>query len=377
MEHRAGRSTPSGAVRTRGALGLGWGLGIALLATQWYAYDASRRGAEPFLYYVWWSGYIWALLTPAALWLAWRYPLSGARWRRSLPVHMAASAALTIAQLSLEAYLGWLHHGEKLTAVAAFTHYFSQHTQISLVSYWILVGAAMAYRTRQETVTTRLRSAQLESQLTASRLEVLRNQLNPHFLFNTLQAATTLVREDPDRAEDMLTRLGDLLRATLRRSQVQEIPLTEELGMLEHYMAIQTCRFEDRLRFHVDVAPDVRSCLVPPLLLQPLVENAVRYGVGVHRARDTVTIGAARHAGALRIEVANGVGSLDPKEGEGGTGFGLPATRERLVQLYGATAATLELIPLAPTGVKVVIEIPVRRATTAVTMGRTAWRSAS
>jgi LytS/YehU family sensor histidine kinase len=334
---------------------------MTLFATQWFAYDASRRGAEPFLYYVWWSGYIWALLTPAAIWFAWRYPLTRGQWQRSLPVHVAASIVLTVAQLSLEAYLGWLHHGDTLTAGEAFKHYFTQHTQISLISYWILVGAVMAYRAQQEVVANRLRSVQLQAQLTTARLEALRNQLNPHFLFNTLQAATTLVRDDPDRAEDMLSRLGDLLRATLRESQVHEIPLQEELGILEHYTAIQECRFEDRLRFILDVPLDARSCLVPPLLLQPLVENAVRYGVGAHRGSDIITVGAERRGGVLRIQVANGIGSLDPAaRGEGGTGLGLRATRERLAQLYGTTASSLELMPLAPTGVCAVITIPVR-----------------
>lgn len=363
MERLDNGSDTSGFAPARWMLVLAWAFALTVFAVQWYAYDASRGGTEPFAYYAWWSAYIWVLLTPAALWLAWRYPLTKAQWRSTLPVHVGASLAMTAAELSLEAYLGWRRHAGSLTASDAFRHYFSQHTQVSLVTYWLIVGAVMIYRAHQDAHATRLRSTQLNAQLTAARLQVLRSQLNPHFLFNTLQAATTLVREDPDRAEEMLSRLGDLLRATLRDSQVQEIPLRDEMAILDHYLAIQTCRFEDRLGFAIEIAPEAGMCLVPAMLLQPLVENAVQYGVGLHRGRDTVSLVAERHDGVLRIEVRNGVGSLDERSAsKRGSGFGLPATKERLTQLYGADASSLELLNLTPTGVAATVQIPARTA---------------
>ncbi len=345
-------------------IGLGWAIAVVLFAAQWYAYDATRGLAEPFSYYLWWSGYIWALLTPCALWLAWRFPINARNWPSRVPLHLAASIALTGVQLSLEAYLGWLRRENSLSVAEALRHYFSQHTQASLLTYWLLVAAVMFYKSWQEAQQNRLRSAKLESQLTAARLELLRSQLHPHFLFNTLHAATTLVREDPDRAEDILLRLSDLLRATLHESQIQEISLGRELGILEAYLAIQTCRFQDRLRFTVDVEPELRGCLVPSLLLQPIVENAVRHGIGTHKGCDTVTIRASRNGRNLRMEVRNSINALpDGAPNTNGGGFGLAATRERLEQLYGREQSSFELTKVEPAGVCAAIEVPLRMAT--------------
>lgn len=357
----------------RVTIALGWATAVAVFAAQWYAYDTTRGLGEPFNYYLWWSGYIWALLAPCALWLAWKYPINARNWRSRVPLHLAASIALVVVQLSLEAYLGWLRHEHSLSVADALRHYFSQHTQVSLLTYWLLVAGMMFYRSRQELQQNRLRSARLESQLAAARLEVLRSQLHPHFLFNTLHAATTLVREDPDRAEDILLRLSDLLRATLQESQVPEISLDRELGILDGYLAIQMCRFQDRLRFTVDVEPELRGCLVPSLVLQPIVENAVRHGIGAHKGCDTVTIRASRSGPNLRMEVRNSINSLpDGPPGTNGGGFGLAATRERLEQLYGRAHSSFELTNLEPAGVCAAIEIPLRMTTARSLAGESA-----
>jgi len=353
-------------------IALGWAIAVVLFAGQWYAYDASRGLVEPFSYYVWWSGYIWALLTPCALWLAWHNPINAQNWRIRVLLHVLASIALAGVQLSLEAYLGWLRHEHSLSVADALRHYFSQHIQISLLTYWLLVAGVMAYKSWQEAQQSRLRAATLESQLSAARLEVLRSQLHPHFLFNTLHAATTLVREDPDRAEDILLRLSDLLRATLQESEIQEISLGRELGILDAYLAIQTCRFQDRLRFTVDVEPELRRCLVPSLLLQPIVENAVRHGIGTHKGCDTVTIRASRSGRKLRMEVRNAITSLPEGRPSANGGFGLAATRERLEQLYGREQSTFELTNIAPAGVCAAIEIPLHMATERSVTGESA-----
>jgi two-component system, LytTR family, sensor kinase len=340
---------------------LAWAVVVLVFASQWFAYDASRAGAGPFSYYLWWSGYIWTLLTPAALWLAWRFPITAANWRTRLPLHLAASIALTCVQLSLEAYLGWLTHGASLSAGEVLRHYFSQHTQVSLVTYWLLVAAVMWYRQREQARESSLRSATLHAELTTARLEVLRRQLHPHFLFNTLQAAITLVHEDPDRAEEVLLRLSDLLRVSVQESQDPEIPLDRELAILDHYIGIQTCRFQDRLRFVVAVDQDVRQCLVPSLVLQPLVENAVRHGIGTHKGCDTITIRATRAGTRLRLEVSNVASALAAaSETPRGRGVGLATTRERLAHLYGTEHSSLQLRALEPTGVCAEVVIPFR-----------------
>jgi len=332
-----------------------------VFASQWYAYDASRGGSNPFTYYVWWSCYIWALLTPSAVWLAWRFPLTTRNWKARLPLHLAASVALTCVQLSLEAYLGWLRGEKGLSVGGALRHYFSQHTQISLLTYWLLVAAVVFYRAREQAREGSLRATKLSAQLTAARLEVLRRQLQPHFLFNTLQAATTLVHEDPDRAEEVLLRLSDLLRVSLQESQAQEIPLSRELGILDHYMGIQACRFQDRLRFDLCIDPELLQCLVPSLVLQPLVENAVRHGIGTHKGSDIITIRAAREDRGLRLEVCNVRSTLgDTPEQRLGRGVGLATTRERLEQLYGKEQSSFQLRNIEPTGVCAEVVIPLR-----------------
>jgi two-component system, LytTR family, sensor kinase len=359
---------PRGELSTRWLTSaLAWVLAVTLFATQWYTYDASRAGAEPFRYYLWWSGYLWALLTPSAVWLAWRFPISATNWTRRVPLHLAASVALTGIQLSLEAYWGWLREDD-LAAGSALRHYFTQHTQVSLITYWLLVAAVAFYRSREHARESSLRSTTLQSQLTAARLAALRSQLHPHFLFNTLHAATTLVHEDPDRAEEILLRLSDLLRAALDESQVQEIPLGRELEILDHYLDIQTCRFQDRLRFDIDADPELLPCLVPSLLLQPLVENAVRHGIGEHKGSDIVTIRVARVGATLRIEIRNMVSSLRGNaQHPRGHGFGLAATRERLEELYGRDHSSLEIRSLEPAGVCAVIAIPWRTSSEART----------
>jgi two-component system LytT family sensor kinase len=342
-------------------IGLAWAIVVLLFASQWYAYDASRAGADPFRYYLWWSCYMWALLTPSALWLAWHFPITARNWTKRLPLHLAASIALTCVQLSLEAYLGWLRGEGGLSPGGALRHYFSQHTQVSLLTYWLLVAAMLFYKEREQALESSLRSTTLKAQLTTARLEVLRRQLHPHFLFNTLQAATTLVHDDPDRAEEVLLRLSDLLRVSLHESQAQEIPLSRELGILDHYMGIQTCRFQDRLQFQMCIDQELLQCLVPSLLLQPLVENAVRHGIGKHKGSDTITIRATRDGGGLRLEVCNVTSTLgDAPDRSRGRGVGLATTRERLEQLYGKEQSSFQLKSLEPTGVCAEVLIPLR-----------------
>ena len=339
---------------------IAWLVGVLLFAAQWYAYDASRAVAEPFLLYLWWSVYICVFLTPAAIWLAWRFPINISHWRRHLPLHIAVSVLLTCLWLSLEAYLGWVRYHNRPSTGPEFRHYFRGHTQISLVAYWAFVAATLFYRTRQQASAGDLRSARLEAQLSEARLDALGRQLHPHFLFNTLQAATTLVKDDPDRAEEVLLQLSDLLRVSLRETEQHEIPLERELEILAHYISIQTCRFGDRLRFDLRIDPDVLGCAVPSLLLQPLVENAVLHGIGRHRGSDTISIHGHRKGDWLQLRVLNLASSLSTSaEQLVGQGVGLTTTRERLEQLYGARAS-FRLTNLEPAGVCAEVTIPFR-----------------
>ena len=160
-----------------------------------------------------------------------------------------------------------------------------------------------------------LRQAQLETRLASAELEKLRMQIHPHFLFNTLQAAITLVQEEPHAAEDVLLRLSQLLRISLDQMDSNEITLVRELEFLDLYTGIQRARFGDRLAVEIHAEPDTLNLLIPPLILQPLVENAIRHGIGKHKGKDCVEIFAHKKDGGLQIEVWN-ANSVADEEGE-------------------------------------------------------------
>jgi LytS/YehU family sensor histidine kinase len=336
----------------------GWLAVVFLFALQWFLYDAAREQADPFRFYLWWSFYTWGVLTPLVVTFAYRNPIERATWKRALPLHIAACFVLVAVEISFEALLGKLRMHHDLTVGQALAHYFSRHAQVSLLTYWLLVGAVELYRLLDEAHKRELRSSRLEAQLSAAQLEVLRAQIHPHFLFNTLQAATTLIHEDPDAAEDMLVRLSELLRISLDESHTHEIALERELEILDLYIGIQARRFGDRLRFEVSVDPAVRDCMVPAMILQPLVENAIRHGIGKHKGTDTVSIRGLQQGEFLRLEVLN----LNSKlEEQGGSGIGLANIRARLEQLYG-TDQGMRLQRLDPIGVCAEISIPLRFA---------------
>jgi two-component system, LytTR family, sensor kinase len=337
-----------------------WAVVVLLFAAQWYAYDASRAGAEPLGYYVFWAIFTGAVLAPTACWLGWRFPIAASNWQRRLLLHFGASFGLTAAQLFFEAYLGRLRHPD-LSLPGALRHYFVNYGQVSLLTYWAMLAVALFYQTQEDARESSLRSARLQSQLSAARLDMLRRQLQPHFLFNTLQAATTLVQEDPDRAEEVLLRLSELLRVSLYGPEQQEIPLQREMEILDHYMAIQMCRFGDRLRFDIHVDANALACAVPSFVLQPLVENAVRHGIGMCKQNDVITIAAFRENESLRLEVSNLASALKaPAEQLFGKGVGLTTTRERLKVLYGQEHFSFGIANVDPKGVRAAIVLPFR-----------------
>jgi len=339
---------------------VGWVLVVVVFASQWYGYDAGHGVADPFIDYLGWSCYTWGVLTPLALWLAQRLPIDSKSWKRTVPLHIAASVLLSVVQLSLEASVEWFRAGGQWPFASLLRHYLTQHTQIGLFTYWLLVGAAHIYRIYDQNRMRQLHAAQLEARLAEAQLEVLRGQLQPHFLFNTLQAAVTLVHDDPDGAEDVLLRLGELLRASLENLHVQEIPLRREMELLEHYASIQQRRFGERLRFDLQIDSRARDCAVPTLVLQPLAENAVRHGVGKHKEADVVTVEAFLNQDTLCLSISNLTSVLDEApERLFSKGVGLSNTRRRLEQLYGRRQK-LDISRLKPRGVCVRLSIPAR-----------------
>jgi len=335
-------------------------LAVLLFASLWYAYDAGHRVSDPFVDYLGWSCYMWGVLTPLALWLAGRFPIDSRSWPQAIPLHAAASILLAFVQLTLEASAEWLRSRGGWPFAEVLRHYLTQHAQVSILSYWLLMGGTQFYRFFDQARKRELRAAQLEARLAETQLEVLRGQLQPHFLFNTLQAAVTLIYDNPEGAEDILLQLSELLRASLDKLHVQEIPLRREIELLDHYVNIQQRRFGERLRFDRYIDPGVLDCAVPTLILQPLVENAVRHGVGKHKQSDLITIRASQNRDGLCLEVSNLTSKLDePPERLFSRGVGLSNTRRRLEQLY-AQGKSFDIFNIEPRGVCARLKIPAR-----------------
>jgi two-component system LytT family sensor kinase len=308
--------------------------------------------------------YLWLCLTPLILYLARRFPLERRRWPVSLSVHLAASVIFALLQLMTfikVASLVGLDSGAQ-SFLQAIRNLLVTNFHLSLLTYWAIIGLSHAldyYRKYRE---RELRASQLETKLAQAELDALRMQLHPHFLFNTLNSISVLMAEDTKAARRMLTRLSNLLRASLENRGVQEVTLKEELEFLESYLEIEQTRFQDRLTVRMEVDDKALDARVPNLILQPLVENAIRHGIAPRAAAGLVEIHARRENGMVQLEVLdNGAGLGGANESESLTqGIGLSNTRARLEQLYGA-AHRFELRDRAGGGLAVMIEIPFRR----------------
>ena len=229
--------------------------------------------------------------------------------------------------------------------------------------YWAILAAFHVYRMWDHARLRELHAARLEAQLSEAQLLALRTQLQPHFLFNTLQAATMLIYNDAQGAEEILLSLSELLRLSFQALQQQEVPLFNEIDFLKHYASIQQRRFGDRLRFVFQIDDNVRSFAVPSLLLQPLVENAIRHGIGVRSQADVVSVRASVRRGRLSIQVENQASVLSAEpEKLTSRGLGLANTMARLERLYGS-GQSFEIRGIEPMGVLVSLSIPLRPVT--------------
>jgi LytS/YehU family sensor histidine kinase len=230
------------------------------------------------------------------------------------------------------------------------------YLEFTVLIYFAILGLVYAIEYYRRYVRGTVHASRLEAELAKAQLQTLRTQLQPHFLFNTLHAISSLMDEDVRAARRMIARLADLLRTTLETGEQQEVSLLRELETLQLYLDIERERFSDRLRIELDVRPDVLEARVPSLLLQPLVENAVRHGIAPLQRGGRITVSAAREAGSLLLTVEDdGAGALSdavPREG-----VGLRNTRARLARLYPETHDLTIDRPSAG-GFRVQVEIP-------------------
>jgi two-component system LytT family sensor kinase len=296
--------------------------------------------------------YVWGLLAPGIIWLARRFPLEHAHWARSAAMHLIAGVGVALLKWWLDnlfrEYALGFSHGTSLIYVF----------HGNLLTYFVLVAATQGYLYYQRYRQGELRSAQLSAQLAQAQLQALRMQLHPHFLFNTLNSIATLIHRDPDAADRMTARLSDLLRLTLDNVGVQEVPLAQELEFLERYLEIEKTRFSDRLVVRIEVAPETLDASTPYLILQPLVENAIRHGIAARSTPGCVIVRAARDNGKLVLEVKDDGPGIQAAAASN-NGIGISSTRERLEKLYG-DEHTFELGNAAEGGLAVKLAFPFR-----------------
>ena len=305
--------------------------------------------------------YVWALLSMPIVQLARRFRFDAPAWWRNVGIHLAASLVCSLVYVVLRALLGQLQSrwvGAPVTFAEAFDPLVVKTFQFNLLIYWVVVSVSHAFSYYRQFQERALRAAELEKRLTEARLQALQMQLNPHFLFNTLNAISSLMHQDVKAADRMLARLADLLRYALESTHAHEVPLRKELAFLDRYLDIERSRFGARLRVEKEVSPEALNVLVPNLMLQPLVENAIKHGIERKTRDGLITLRARAVQGRLMVEVRDNGPGLGP-EGLRREGIGLSNTRARLQQLYGA-AHRFELKTAEEGGLVVSIELPLQ-----------------
>ena len=311
----------------------------------------------------WWA---WGLVTPLIFWTDARLPFKENQLGMRVLAHFLASIALTI----LDAYVFFA-----LTALVGLTAWgvlgarsfranaFNEGMLWRWLVYWAIFGARQTFRYYEHYMSSELRLEQMERSFSQARLNALRMQLDPHFLFNALNTISSQVERNPRLARTMIEHLGDLLRLSLDARDRQEIPLAEELAFLDHYVAIQKIRFAENLRIEIRVSPEVKYALVPCLIVQPLVENAIRHGISRRASGGTVTVTAERGQNQVEIRVADdGVGLPPGWTLEASSGMGLSVTRERIVGLNPGGNSRFSVRPRTGGGTEVEISLPLRFA---------------
>jgi two-component system, LytTR family, sensor kinase len=344
---------------------------LALLSAANAVLDPRARGLESALssgpvalaFAEW---YLWAALTPVIFWLGGRFNVERSNWGSRLALFLGVGFIIAMGVEMLLAYL----RAEFVFPMRRRPFGFSPMLGVTrlfwlddLMVYIAVLAASFArtyflrYRARQEeAVRLQAQTALLQAELAEARLSALQTQLNPHFLFNTLHAVSSLVERDPRGVRRMIARLSDLLRFTLERTDQQEVVLEQELAFLERYLEIMQIRFQGRLQVEQHLDAGVTNALVPTLILQPLVENAVKHGVSKVDASGRIEISARRVGDRLVLAVRDNGPGLDGGEARE-EGVGLGNTRARLEQLYG-TAQSLTLREPAEGGLIAEVTLP-------------------
>lgn len=311
-----------------------------------------------------WQGiaaYVLWLATPLVVNVASRFPIERHNWPRRLLLHLMASLlfAVVVGSAHVSIDLWYVRDALQVRPGTHFARGLILMLDREMFVYFTIVFIAHAFNYYYRYRKGELKASQLETQLVRAQLQTLRAQLHPHFLFNTLHTISTIMHEDVETADRMVVYLGDFLRTTLADVGGQEISLQRELEMLSSYLQIERVRFQDRLRVEMDIGPDVMDACVPNLILQPLVENAIKHGIAPFSLDGRIDIRAKRENGMLRIQVRDDGPGITSGHNLLTEGVGLANTRARLKHLYG-TAHRFELKNVSGDGFIVDLMIPFR-----------------
>jgi two-component system, LytTR family, sensor kinase len=310
---------------------------------------------------------VWAAATPVVLALGKRIPLGRNAGWRGYGIHFAACVAIGAAHAM---WFAWLYMvlrpmgpaaRERPFAVMAMSC-FMEEFHLDLIAYAAVLAVGYTVESRRRLAERELEAERLGAQLALARLDALRRQLEPHFLFNTLNGIAALARDNRNNAAvGMIAGLSDLLRRVVEGAERQEAPLGEELEFVERYLEIQQMRFAERLRIVMDIPPELYTARVPSLILQPIVENAIQHGIGRRVEGGAIRIAASRSETVLTMRVENDGPALANDLSGVSAGIGIPNSRARLKSLYG-DAAALDVRNRELGGVEAVVTLPYRTA---------------
>ena len=316
----------------------GWTLIVVTFSVQAYVFAVARGRQDSYWHeFILASSewYTWAALTPLVLFLCRRFRIASQNWPRAVLLHLIAGIAISFLQLAIQVRLNYIiNPGYKMGYWRVLYFFATFKGHINLLTYWVIVALNHGIYYYQQSRARELAWSRMEADLANAQLQVLNMQLHPHFLFNTLNSIATLISEDPQAARQMVLKLSELLRASLSKIDQPAVPLQQELELLECYISIEQTRFRDRLTIEKEIDSAALECEVPTMILQPLVENAVRHGIAKHKQADRISIVAQRANGRLLLEVRNRIGSVENNGSPPARGIGLSNTRARLEQLY-------------------------------------------
>ncbi|HWE49795.1 MAG TPA: histidine kinase [Bryobacteraceae bacterium] len=323
------------------AIWTAYGLLSAWQSHYWYSFSQHPMSWADALRFEVTYAWLWGACCPLILWLSSHFRIERNHGSRPLLANIAVHVAAMTVFVVLTKTVFELITAPPDSAFHNFTWVklfrsieMTSDTGVLLYAMILLIEHSFAYYKRYQNGL--LNAARLQTELARAQLQALKMQLHPHFLFNTLHTISALVHEDPERAEHTIVRLSELLRLFLANSMIHEVPLSEELRILDLYLEIERTRFEDRLSVHIDVPAELRAAMVPNLVLQPLVENAIRHGVGKRSSPGWISVAAEKYGGTLVLRVTdNGEGLNKAPGSRPESGFGLSITRGRLESLYG------------------------------------------